>query len=437
MAKHKGQNQDEELDNYLTNDFNIGVYEELTSDSEEPFEPLEFFNLLYAQYEFVKNNKAKPLTVVKHLKRLNLNDDQKSCLFYYLCELIENENPGREEFDKQMEICCGFIQKEVDRLIEKLRAEKRDQEKTSVQTEAKDLDSYITDKFNLEIYEFVNKEQSLFMCEPLAFLQLLHSTYEWILQNTGKPLAIAERLKNPYPCRWYFLEKIEGLLKRKVDGDDLTDIEKLLHSLEIENDKEHKKLKEALEIVHDYRLTQTKQRSLEKSKFDFNKVKQHIETLYDDKAKIKYLVELKTEFQQQDALLRMGNMFDKQCDLEIKKLEKLLALERSSRSQKGSLIQSEAVTRNPDFTTARQVLAVHYLLRYCQVTQASNADVARFIEFLTGKNYKNIYKRVCNPLGSRDKELTEDLRFVRVFFEKLGMAEIVKMINNEMDSGSF
>lgn len=89
-----------------------------------------------------------------------------------------------------------------------------------------------------------------------------------------------------------------------------------------------------------------------------------------------------------------------------------------------------------EFTTARQVLAIHYLLKYCKAEQVSNADVARFIEFLTGKNYKNIYKRVGNPLGSRDKELNEDLRFVRSYFEKLGLSEIVKMINNEINNSS-
>jgi hypothetical protein len=132
----------------------------------------------------------------------------------------------------------------------------------------------------------------------------------------------------------------------------------------------------------------------------------------------------------------VNNRFDEKCDLEIKKLEKLMALERPRRIQKEPQDESEAVTRNPDFTTARQVLAIHYLLKYSKADQASNADVARFIKFLTGKNYKNIYKRVCNPLSSRDKELTEDLRFVRDLFEKLRLTEIVKMINNEIKSGT-
>ncbi|MFP5265563.1 MAG: hypothetical protein ACLGJB_27050 [Blastocatellia bacterium] len=185
---------------------------------------------------------------------------------------------------------------------------------------------------------------------------------------------------------------------------------------------------------------QKQERTLEeiRNEFDFYKVKQHLETLPDTKARIQYLIERKTEYEQQGIVDQpQYERFDQKCDLEIKKLEKLMALEILSESRKEPQAESEAVTRNPEFTTARQVLAIHYLLQYRQMTQATNADVARFIEFLTGKNNKNIYKRVCNPLGSRDKELTDDLRFIRAFFEKLGLTEIVKMINNEINSGSF
>ena len=88
--------------------------------------------------------------------------------------------------------------------------------------------------------------------------------------------------------------------------------------------------------------------------------------------------------------------------------------------------------KNKEFTTARQVLAFHYILKYCQVKNVDNTEKARFIQFLTGKNYDNIYKRVQSPLSGTDKYITEDLKFVRVYFEKLGMKEVVKMITNEL-----
>lgn len=89
---------------------------------------------------------------------------------------------------------------------------------------------------------------------------------------------------------------------------------------------------------------------------------------------------------------------------------------------------------NPDFTTARQVLAVLYLLEYCQVKEVDKTQKARFIEFLTGKNYDNIYKAVRSPLASKVGNFRrEDLQFIRPFFENLGLVEIVKMINNQLD----
>lgn len=89
---------------------------------------------------------------------------------------------------------------------------------------------------------------------------------------------------------------------------------------------------------------------------------------------------------------------------------------------------------NPNFTTARQVLAVLYLLEYCQVKEVDKTQIARFIEFLTGKNYDNIYKAVRSPLASKVGNFRrEDLQFIRHFFENLGLVEIVKMINNQLD----
>jgi hypothetical protein len=96
-------------------------------------------------------------------------------------------------------------------------------------------------------------------------------------------------------------------------------------------------------------------------------------------------------------------------------------------------------TKNPDFTTARQVLAVHYLLEYCKVRNVDNTVKARFIQFLTGKetgasHIKNttIYKRVAKPLGNDNKTLNADLNFIRTYFESLGLSEIAKMITNEI-----
>jgi hypothetical protein len=93
----------------------------------------------------------------------------------------------------------------------------------------------------------------------------------------------------------------------------------------------------------------------------------------------------------------------------------------------------EITENNKEFTTARQVLAVHFLLEYAQVRNVDKSEIARFIQFLTGKNYDNIYKKVLNPYSHNNKIFKQDLKFVREFFEKLKLQELVKMINNEID----
>jgi hypothetical protein len=97
---------------------------------------------------------------------------------------------------------------------------------------------------------------------------------------------------------------------------------------------------------------------------------------------------------------------------------------------------SDLSDKSKEFTTARQVLAVHYLLKYANVKNVDKTEITRFIHFLTGKNFDNIYKKLQNPFKLNDKSLKEDLRFIRDYFERLGMIEIVKMINNELNNNN-
>ncbi len=94
---------------------------------------------------------------------------------------------------------------------------------------------------------------------------------------------------------------------------------------------------------------------------------------------------------------------------------------------------------NAEFTTARQVLAVHYLLEYCKVKNVDKTVKARFIQFLTGKETgakkiqnTTIYKKVSNPFSLDNSTLNADLQFIRKYFEDLGLNEIAKMITNEI-----
>lgn len=103
----------------------------------------------------------------------------------------------------------------------------------------------------------------------------------------------------------------------------------------------------------------------------------------------------------------------------------------------------EQNTGNPEFTTSRQVLAMHFLFEHCNVNNVDTTDKARFIQFLTGREINaksiantNIYKKLKSPFPASDKALTIDLQFIRNYFEKLGLIEIVNKINKEIGTKS-
>ncbi len=179
----------------------------------------------------------------------------------------------------------------------------------------------------------------------------------------------------------------------------------------------------------------------EENRFNFKDVKQHIETLPDAKAKLTYLLEVKTEYEQTLSKFAFGwdlggePSFAEKCELEIQKLKQLMALEKPIRKQLDPQPENQVIKRNSDFTTARQVLAVHYLLNHLGVYQNTDkTDVARFIEFLTGKNFDSIYKKVREPIKLKDSEAKKDLKFVKSYFQKLSLTQIVKAIDDEMNT---
>ena len=97
---------------------------------------------------------------------------------------------------------------------------------------------------------------------------------------------------------------------------------------------------------------------------------------------------------------------------------------------------------NKEFTTSRQVLAIHYLFEELKVYAVTDkTEVAKFIQFLTGKETgvakigdTTIYKKLKSPLPETDKGILKDLQFIRMYFEKLGFQNIVNQINKEINS---
>lgn len=111
----------------------------------------------------------------------------------------------------------------------------------------------------------------------------------------------------------------------------------------------------------------------------------------------------------------------------------------SSKMEIAELEPEEINIKNSQFTTSRQVLAIYYLLNEIDrkgINQIDKTIKARFIEFLTGKNYNNIYKVISNPFKGLDsknpKSIKNDMEYIANHFGKLGIQSIVNQINNDI-----
>lgn len=242
-----------DIEEYLNNDFNLEIFEDLTENEnwQGLFKPLDFLNLLYEQFEIVNANKEKPLSVVKHLFGLKLEQTKLYYLLHYLIGHIYNHS-GSEYApkDKQLSICRGFIEKEYDKL-------------------------------GAELFPKTEPE--------------------------------------PQP------------------------------------EKENK--------------------------YDFQKVKQHIETLATVKDKILYLTEIKTDFLQNksDWDIEIETPFDRKCELEIKKLNEVLKLEAHTTTPK-----SKPVFKLSDKTGAKtdliRILSALYEIRLFTKTDGLIPTKQEFME---------------------------------------------------------
>jgi hypothetical protein len=241
-----------DIEEYLNNDFNLEIFEDLTEneDWQGTFKPLEFLNLLYEQFEIVNTNKEKPLSVVKHLFGLKLEQTKLYYLLYYLKRYIYKHSGSEyEPKDKQLSICRGFIEKEYDKLEAEL-----------------------------------------------------------------------------YP--------------------------------KTEPEKENK--------------------------YDFQKVKQHIETLTTVKDKIKYLIEIKTDYKQNTNdwdvwAYKDGKTFDAKCDMEIDKLQKLFNLETAPTIPKAKPVFKLSDKKGAK-TDLIRVLNALYELRLFNKTDGQIPTKQEFIE---------------------------------------------------------
>jgi len=118
----------------------------------------------------------------------------------------------------------------------------------------------------------------------------------------------------------------------------------------------------------------------QEEKNDFENVKKHLETLSDTNSKIKYLIEIETEYQQNKKgwEIELGTPFDKQCELEIKKLKDFWDLELRPNSQT-NIIFRLTNTKGAKIDLIRILNAV-YELRLIEKTNGQFPAKQEFME---------------------------------------------------------
>lgn len=217
--------------------------------------------------------------------------------------------------------------------------------------------------------------------EPLEFINLLWEQRNFVIANiqkshttitTLKALPLTTEQKHVllgFILKWYGGYPVENMDKQCETTLRLIEKEFLSY-----NQQTHEKLFCQKDWVGYSRQRQIEKRMNEvinskgqNAEYDFSIVKEFLKTLPDVKEQIKFLIKIKTEFQQNKDgfLVDWGTPFDEQCELEIKKLEKIFELEQNSPTQTNQVFKlNEKKGNRMDFI---RILNALYELKFIQL----------------------------------------------------------------------
>ncbi len=288
--------------------------------------------------------------------------------------------------------------------------------------ELEELEIYLENEDNNEIYfELLNTDyKGLF--EPLEFFRLFYSQLDFIKDNKEKALLVIQTLKN-----------LNLNIKQKI-----VFLEYILWFLNCdENNDLHSKIcrRELKKLIDELREENIKA-ELSKENIKFEALLKHLDTLPNNRDKIAYLNKAKTEYRKTKTVWEdlSGETFDKRCESEIKKLKKLSSLAFSNATNQQKISNDEKRQKDKDLTLDRAVLLFNYLLNYAKVN-AHNTDKAEFISFLTGFSKNTVVQKLSRLYEKADLNFIayeKDMEIVRNYFEKLNLSEITKAIDNDL-----
>ncbi len=305
-----------------------------------------------------------------------------------------------------------------------------------------DLESYLDNEFNYDIYEYLSEPESVF--EPLEFFRLLYSEWEFIQKNKAKPLTIKTKIRHlnlgNEERQHIFCHYLTHLIGNENEDDDIQleicrkEIQKIVD--EIEKGWKEKAEKESVKLLSEFPTAQE----------NYDKMLEHLETLPNLSAKIEYLERERIEFEKYDdpdtlsIIANLPDSFYWMLKAEIKYLKELEILELNKIKTENNLSvkpndKEILINKHKDLTLDRATLAMNYLLRFAKAN-GHNTDKARFISFLTGYSENTIAQKFSTLHKKEDADFTayeKDMNIIRKYFEKLGLNEIVKMIDNDLE----
>jgi len=166
-------------------------------------------------------------------------------------------------------------------------------------------------------------------------------------------------------------------------------------------------------------------------KFNWEETLNYVNSLDDNHAKIKYLLEQKTKHQQENDW-DLSN-FERNCQFEIDKLKEFIALEKESPYTEKKAKQH---------SNSQMVLIFYYFFKQCGIEPRLDVDIApiaKFIHLITNKEFtktqnSDFYKKLQRaPNFKSDKGLINDLESIKPLFEKVQLNEVVKLIEQEIN----
>jgi hypothetical protein len=290
--------------------------------------------------------------------------------------------------------------------------------------ELKELDNYLQDEFNSTIYTEIKYTDYKELFEPLDFFRMFYSQVDFIKENKAQPSVAVQKLSDldlSDEQKYIVLDYLSVYFDDEASED--ADIRICCRKME--------HLKEELTERFENENEESKTAKIE-TKDEFQELLKHLKTIPTYKEKIAYLIKEKARYEQNQSGLDLNidneKTFAEKCDLEIKKLTDLRALEQKE------VVSKESLKKHPDLTLDRATLFLNYLFTFARAN-CHNTKKAEVISFLTGFSKNTIGDKLSSLHSKADENYLnykKDMEIISKYFESLGLSEIVEMINRDL-----